>query len=117
MCTSLCSPLQDVHVYLQVYVYVCEKTAEYGVPVVASVVIQPQALHWTSAQSLDKREMSGCRALACTIVCLFSAEEEGGQIRREGRREREIWRGRREGRKKEEERWKRNAGESERGKR
>ena len=70
------------------------------IPVVASVVMQPQALHWTSVLSLDKREMSGWRALACTIVCLFLAGEREGERGREregeweGEREREGERGR-----------------------
>ena len=44
-------------------------------PVVASVVMQPQALHCTSKLSLPNRTMRGRRAPAWTMVFLFSARE------------------------------------------
>ena len=44
--------------------------------VVANVVIQPHALHWTSGSSLVRRSIRGGRAPAFTIVDLFSAERD-----------------------------------------
>ena len=43
---------------------------------VARVVMQPQALHWTSALSVPRRMMRGWRAPAWTMVVLFRASEE-----------------------------------------
>ena len=58
------------------------------VPVVARVVIHPQALHCTSALSVPSRRMSGVRAPTLTMVCLFAASggQRSGTEREEGRR-------------------------------
>ena len=51
------------------------------------MVIHPQALHCTSALSVPSRRISGVRAPALTMVCLFAAS--GGAEKWDSKRGRE----------------------------